>query len=118
MTSGAQAIFVALAHGVAVWPDGGGLKISAVAASIPAAGVEYLKKHKAEILNAFSEIGAVQVLNSHLREYGPRLVSELMNEYHALIEDRRPSLPEFMQTWARVLYCDCLKSWPPVEATE
>lgn len=112
MTDGVQAVFVALAHGVAVWPDGGGLKISAVAASIPAAGVEYLKKHKAEILNAFSEIGAVQVLNCHLRDYGRRLSAEMVAEYRAIIGDKRPSLRDFMQAWARVLYCDTLRSWP------
>lgn len=112
VTPGAQAVYVALIHGVAVWPDGGGLKVLPVAAPLPPDGMEYLRRHKAEIIKAFSEIGAAQIMRLHLREYGRRLGGELVNEYRAIVADRKPSISEFMQAWAHVLYCDVLRSWP------
>lgn len=112
MTDGVQAIFVCLAHGVAIWPEDGALRISAIGAPLSPEGVQYIKRHKAAILDVFAKVGAVQVLNIHLREYGQRLSAEMIEEYHSLIGNEEPSFRDFMQTWAKVLYCDACRHWP------
>lgn len=111
---GVQALYIALSHGVAVFPDGrGGLTVSAVCAPLDASGRAFLTAHRSEIVKTFKKRRFAEIVNLCLWGYG-RTAREMVAEWRGLIGDSQPSPGDYMKAWARVLYCDCLNSWPEV----
>lgn len=117
--NGLHAISIAMLHGVAVYPDGKeSLKFQSMFKPLAPDGVAYLKRHKAEILEAYKEYSIDEIMSVFLRTYSPEDRAEMIDEYRErlaiMIESRPETLADQVQAWAVVIgsILDGARPWP------